>query len=125
MPNSSEIAKLNQLLSDIKVLAGSLSILDKATLNKDQVSLATALDEINFRVREINKTVSDFRLKKSLTNPTNPTNPKQALHLEIDQVLVEVSKPNPDAKVLHSLLDVQLETLRKIALSEILTLSIE
>jgi len=125
MPNSNEIEKLNQLLSDIKVLVGSLSILDKATLNKDQVSLGTALDAINFRVREINKTVSDLRLKKSLTNPTNPTNPKQALHLEIDQVLVEVSKPNPDTKVLHSLLDDQLETLRKIALSEILTLSIE
>jgi cell shape-determining protein MreC len=125
VPNSDEIAKLNQLLSDIKVLVGSLSILDKATLNKDQVSLRTALDAINFRVREINETVSDFRLKKSLTNPTNPTNPKQALHLEIEQVLVEVSKPNPDTKVLHSLLDDQLETLRKIALSEILTLSIE
>ena len=125
MPNSDEIAKLNQLLSDIKVLVGSLSILDKATLNKDLVSLGTAFDAINFRVREINKTVSDLRLKKSLANPTNPTNPKQALHLEIDQVLVEVSKPNPDAKVLHSLLDDQLETLRKIALSEILTLSID
>jgi uncharacterized protein YwgA len=125
MPNSNEIVKLNQLLSDIKVLAGSLSILDKATLNKDQVSLRTALDAINFRVREINKTVSDLRLKKSLTNPTNPTNPKQALHLEIDQVLVEVSKANPDAKILHLLLDDQLESLRKISLSEILTLSIE
>jgi len=125
VPNSDEIAKLNQLLSDIKFLVGSLSILEKATLNKDQVSLRTALDAINFRVREINETVSNFRLKKSLTNPTNPTNPKQALHLEINQVLVEVSKPNPDTKVLHSLLDDQLETLRKIALSEILTLSIE
>lgn len=131
MPNSNEIAKLNQLLSDIKVLAGSLSILDKAALNKNQVLLATSLDAINFRVREINKTVSDLRLKKSLANPTNPTNPanpanpNQALHLEIDQALIEVSKPNPEAKVLHSLLDDQLETLRKIALSEILTLSIE
>ena len=110
MPNSNEIAKLNQLLSDIKVLVGSLSILDKATLNKDQVSLATALDAINFRVREINETVSDL--------------PK-FMALPIDLLIVEVSKPNPDAKVLHSLLDNQLETLRKIALSEILTLSIE
>ena len=110
MPNSNEIAKLNQLLSDIKILAGSLSILDKATLNKDQVSLGTALDAINFRVREINKMVSNL--------------PK-FMALPIDSLILEVSKPNPDAKVLHSLLDVQLETLRKIALSEILTLSIE
>ena len=110
MPNSNEIAKLNQLLSDIKVLVGSLSILDKATLNKDQVLLATALDAINFRVREINKTVSEL--------------PK-FMALPIDLFILEVSKPNPDAKVLHSLLDDQLETLRKIALSEILTLSIE
>jgi hypothetical protein len=110
MPNSNEIAKLNQLLSDIKVLSGSLSILDKATLNKDQVSIETALDAINFRVREINKSVSNL--------------PK-FLALPIDLLILEVSKPNPDAKVLHSLLDNQLETLRKIALSEILTLSLE
>jgi len=110
MPNSNEIAKLNQLLNDIKVLVGSLSILDKATLNKDQVSLATALDAINFRVREVNKTVSNL--------------PK-FMALPIDLLILEVSKPNPDTKVLHSLLDDQLETLRKIALSEILTLSIE
>jgi len=122
MPNSNEIAKLNQLLSDIKVLVGSLSILDKATESKDQVVSATALDALNFRVREINKTVSELRLKNSLTNPTSPTNP---MELEIDQVLLELSKPNPDAKILHSLFNDQIETLRKIALSEILTLSIE
>ena len=122
MPNSNEIAKLNQLLSDIKVLVGSLSILDKATESKDQVVSATALDALNFRVREINKTVSELRLKSSLTNPTSPTNP---MELDIDQVLLELSKPNPDAKILHSLLNDQIETLRKIALSEILTLSIE
>ena len=110
VPNSDEIAKLNQLLSDIKVLVGSLSILDKATLNKDQVSLRTALDAINFRVREINKTVDGL--------------PK-FMALPIDLLIVEVSKPNPDAKVLHSLLDDQLESLRRIALSEILTLSVE
>jgi len=88
MPNSNEIAKLNQLLNDIKVLVGSLSILDKATLNKDQVSLATALDAINFRVREVNKTVSNL--------------PK-FMALPIDLLILEVSKPNPDAKVLHTL----------------------
>jgi hypothetical protein len=42
-----------------------------------------------------------------------------------DAILLEISKPNADAKVLHTLLDDQLETLRKLALSEILTLSIE
>jgi hypothetical protein len=119
MSTANEITTLNQLLSDIKVLVGSLSILDKATLDKDQVLVATALDAINFRVRGINKTVSDLRLKASLTNPTNPMAPLA------DAVLLEISKPNPDAKVLHTLLDDQLETLRKLALSEILTLSIE
>ena len=122
MSNSNEITQLNQLLGDIKVLVGSLSILDKATLDKDQVSLATAQDAINFRVREINKTVSNLQAKRSATNPTNSTNPMAPL---ADAILLEISKPNPDAKVLHTLLDDQLETLRKLALSEILTLSIE
>jgi hypothetical protein len=122
MSTANEITKLNQLLGDIKVLIGSLSILDKATLDKDQVSIATALDAINFRVREINKTVSNLQVKKSATNPTNPNNPMAPL---ADAILLEISKPNPDAKVLHTLLDDQIETLRKLALSEILTLSIE
>ena len=122
MSNSNEIAKLNQLLSDVKILAGSLSTLDTASLEKNQTLFATALDAINFRIRAIHKTATDLGLEKARTNSTNPTNPAA---LQIDEVLLELSKPNPDTKVLHSLLDDQLETLRKIALSEILTLSIE
>ena len=122
MPNANEISKLNQLIGDVKTLVGSLSTLDKASLDKDQILLATALDAINFRIRAIHKTATDLGLEKARTNPTNPTNPAT---LQIDEVLLELSKPNPDTKVLHSLLDDQLETLRKIALSEILTLSIE
>jgi len=122
MPNANEISKLNQLIGDVKILAGSLSTLDKASLDKDQILFATALDAINFRIRAIHKTATDLSLEKARTNPTNPTNPAP---LQIDEVLLELSKPNPDAKVLHSLLDDQLETLRKVALSEILTLSIE
>jgi hypothetical protein len=120
--NSNEIAKLNQLLSDVKILVGSLLTLDKAIPGKDQMLFATALDAVNFRIRVIHKTATDLGLEKARTNPTNPTNPAT---LQIDEVLLELSKPNPDAKVLHSLLDDELETLRKVALSEILTLSIE
>lgn len=122
MPNLTEITILNQLLSDVKILVGSLSTLDKASLSKDRILFATALDAIHFRVRAIHKTATDLGLDKPRTNPTNPTNPPA---IQIDHVLLELSRPNPDAKVLHALLDDQLETLRKIALSEILTLSIE
>ena len=122
MSNSNEIATLNQLLSDLKILAGSLSTLDKASLDKDQILFATALDAINFRIRAVHKTATNLGLDKARTNPSNPTSPAA---LQIDGVLLELSKPNPDAKVLHSLLDDQIETLRKVALSEILTLSIE
>ena len=122
MPNSNEIATLNQLLSDLKILAGSLSTLDKASLDKEQILFATALDAINFRIRAVHKTATNLGLDKARSNPSNPSNPTA---LQIDGVLLELSKPNPDAKVLHSLLDDQIETLRKVALSEILTLSIE
>ena len=122
MPNSNEIATLNQLLGDLKILAGSLSTLDKASLDKDQILFATALDAINFRIRAVHKTATNLGLDKARTNPSNPTSPAA---LQIDGVLLELSKSNPDAKVLHSLLDDQIETLRKVALSEILTLSIE
>ena len=116
MSNSDEITKLNQLIGDVKILVGSLSTLDKASLVKDEVLFATALDAINFRIRAIYKIATDLGLDKARTNPTA---------LQIDDVLLELSKPNPDAKILHSLLDDQLETLRKAALSEILTLSVE
>ena len=122
MPNANEISKLNQLIGDVKILAGTLSTLDKASLDKDQTLFATALDAINFRIRAIHKNATDLGLYQARTNPTNPTNPSA---LQIDDVLLELTKPNPDAKVLHALLDDQLETLRKVALSEILTLSIE
>jgi hypothetical protein len=119
VPNLTEITILNQLLSDVKILVGSLSTLDKASLSKDRILFATALDAINFRVRAIHKTATDLGLDKPRTNPTKPA------ALQIDDVLLELTKPNPDAKVLHALLDDQLETLRKVALSEILTLSVE
>ena len=119
MSNSNEITKLNQLIGDVKILVGSLSTLDKASLVKDEVLFATALDAINFRIRAIYKIATDLGLDKARTNPTNPA------ALQLDAVLLELSRPNPDAKILHSLLDDQLETLRKVALSEILTLSVE
>ena len=125
MPNSNEIATLNQLLGDLKILAGSLSTLDKASLDKEQILFATALDAINFRIRAVHKTATNLGLDKARTNPSNPSNPSNPTALQIDGVLLELSKPNPDAKVLHSLLDDQIEALRKVALSEILTLSIE
>ena len=119
MPNANEISKLNQLIGDVKILAGTLSTLDKASVGKDQTLFATALAAINFRIRAIHKNATDLGLYQARTNPTNPS------ALQIDDVLLELTKPNPDAKVLHALLDDQLETLRKVALSEILTLSIE
>lgn len=125
MPNSNEIAKLNQLLSDIKVLVGSLSILDKATESKDQVVSATALDALNFRVREISKTYIALALNDATKDSTNLTSSKKFSTLQIEDILIELSKQTPNLKKLHELMDAQLESLRKIALSEILTLSIE
>ena len=125
MPNSDEIAKLNQLLSDIKVLVGSLSILDKATESKDQVVSATALDALNFRVREISKTYIALALNDATKDLTNITSSKKFSTLQIEDILIELSKPTPNLKKLHDLMDAQLESLRKIALSEILTLSID
>lgn len=122
MADSNGLGALDKLLGDIKNILGSLSILDKATENKDQVSQATALDAINFRVREISNAFVTSSLKIS---PTNLKTSKTSTVFSIENILLELGKTDPDAKVLHSLLDDQLETLRKMALSEVLTLSIE
>jgi len=109
MSNTNDLNNLNRLVGEIKILVGSILILDKSLASKDEIATATALDAINFRVREIAKISQNF---KDLSFP-------------IDEVLVELSMPKPNIKTLHNLLDSQLETLRKMALSEILTLSIE
>jgi hypothetical protein len=128
MSNSNEIIALNKLLSEIKILIGSLSILDKATENKDQVTTATAFDAINFRVREVSKASKALALNiapKNSESPTGANSSSNPLALQIDDILIELSSPMPNVKKLHELMDTQLETLRKLALSEILTLSIE
>jgi hypothetical protein len=109
MSNAIELTNLNTLINDIKILTGSINILDKAVQSKDETSRITSLDAINFRVREIAK----------LTAKT------EKLSFSIDGILIELSSPMPNVKKLHELMDAQLEALRKMALSEILTLSIE
>jgi hypothetical protein len=125
MSNSNEIIALNKLLSEIKILIGSLSILDKATENKDQVTTATAFDAINFRVREVSKTSIDLALNGAPKNLDNQASSSNPFALQIDDILIELSNPTPNIKKLHELMDTQLETLRKMALSKILNLSVE
>jgi hypothetical protein len=86
-----------------------LAILDESISDKNSTSQATALDAINFRVREISKEA--MKISES--------------SFSIEDVLSELSSPTPSAKNLHDLMDTQLESLRKLALSQILTLSLE
>ena len=109
MSNSIELTNLNALINDIKILTGSINILDKAVQSKDETSRITSLDAINFRVREIAKLSA--KTKK--------------LSFSIDGILIELSSPIPNIKKLHELMDTQLEALRKMALSKILNLSVE
>lgn len=114
MSSGPEITSLNRLINEIKILNTSISILDKAAADKDSNLESTALDAINFRCREISK------LRTNLVNVNlAPTN------FSIDEILDEFTKAQPNARSLLELLEPQLESLRKWALSEILTLSIE
>jgi len=113
MTDGPEIANLNRLLNEIKILSGSILILEKAVSEKDKSLEATALDAINFRTREISKLTMNL-----LAANLKPAN------FAIDEVLLELTKSEPSSKALQELLEPQLETLRKWALSEILTLSI-
>ncbi len=108
MSNSILVANLNRLITDIKIITGSMSILDQSVAAKDSIAQSTALDAINFRIREIAKLTMNIGI----------------LSFSIDNILVELSSPTPNAKILHDLMDTQLDSLRKAALSEILTLSI-
>ena len=109
MSNSQNLTNLNALIYEIKIINGSISILDKANEDKDEKTKITSLDAINFRIREIAKLTSKI----------------ENISISIDSILEELSNPNPNIKKLHDSMDTQLETLRKMALSEILTLSVE
>ena len=109
MSNTVELTNLNSMINEIKILTGSINILDKAVEFKDEISRMTSLDAINFRVREIAK----------LSAKT------AKLSFSVDSILIELSNPTPNIKKLHELMDTQLEALRKMALSEILNLSVE
>jgi hypothetical protein len=113
MTDGPEIANLNRLLNEIKILSGSILILEKAVSEKDKSLEATALDAINFRTREISKLTMNL-----LAANLKPAN------FAIDEVLLELAKSEPSSTGIQELLEPQLETLRKWALSEILTLSI-
>jgi hypothetical protein len=113
MTDGPEIANLNRLLNEIKILSGSILILEKAVSEKDKSLEATALDAINFRTREISKLTMNL-----LAANLKPAN------FAIDEVLLELAKSEPSSTAIQELLEPQLETLRKWALSEILTLSI-
>ncbi|CAB4746853.1 unannotated protein [freshwater metagenome] len=110
MNNSTEVANLNRLLEDIKILSGSLAVLDRFIAAKDSIAQRTALDAINFRIREVAKNASII---------------KDAADFDITAILVELSKPESNIKALHELLTAPIEELRKRALSQILTLSLE
>jgi len=109
MSNSQNLTNLNALIYEIKIINGSISILDKANEDKDEKTKITSLDAINFRIREIAKLTSKI----------------ENVSFSIDSILEELSNPIPNIKKLHDSMDTQLETLRKMALSEILTRSIE
>ena len=110
MSNSTEVANLNRMLEDIKILSGSLAVLDRSQVAKDSIAQRTALDAINFRIREVAKNASII---------------KEAPDFDINAILLELSMPEPNIKSLHELLAAPIEELRKRALSQILTLSLE
>jgi hypothetical protein len=87
-----------------------LAVLDRSQVAKDSIAQRTALDAINFRIREVAKNASII---------------KEAPDFDINAILLELSMPEPNIKALHKLLAAPIEELRKRALSQILTLSLE
>jgi hypothetical protein len=128
MNDSREIEKLNDLIFSIKVLIGSMDLLDGAVSAGDEKLRLSALDALNFRLIEIAKLSDNIKFSTNGNSPadqadTNSSN--QQFNQAISQAISELAAPTPNAKTLHELLDQPLESLRKMALSEILTLSLE
>ena len=136
MSESREIENLNDLIFSIKVLIGSMDLLDSAVLTGDEKLQRSALDALHFRLTAIAKLSEQIEFsasRNSLAAPadansnsnSNSNSTNQQTDQAISQAISELVAPTPNAKTLHGLLDQPLESLRKMALSEILTLSLE
>ena len=132
MSESREIENLNDLIFSIKVLIGSMDLLDSAVLTGDEKLQRSALDALHFRLTAIAKLSEQIEFsasRNSLAAPadanSNSNSTNQQTDQAISQAISDLVAPTPNAKTLHGLLDQPLESLRKMALSEILTLSLE
>ena len=134
MSESREIENLNDLIFIIKVLIGSMDLLDSAVLTGDEKLQRSALDALHFRLTAIAKLIEQLEFStsgNSLAAPadansnSNSNSTNQQTDQAISQAISELVAPTPNAKTLHGLLDQPLESLRKMALSEILTLSLQ
>jgi hypothetical protein len=132
MSESREIENLNDLIFSIKVLIGSMDLLDSAVLTGDEKLQRSALDALHFRLTAIAKLSEQIEFsasRNSLAAPadanSNSNSTNQQTDQAISQAISELVAPTPNAKTLHGLLDQPLESLRKMALSEILTLSLQ
>ena len=128
MNDSREIEKLNDLIFSIKVLIGSMDLLDGAVSAGDEKLRLSALDALNFRLIEIAKLSDNIKFStngNSSADQADTNSSNQQFNQAISQAISELAAPTPNAKTLHELLDQPLESLRKMALSEILTLSLE
>jgi len=129
MSESREIENLNDLIFSIKVLIGSMDLLDSAVLTGDEKLQRSALDALHFRLTAIAKLSEQIEFSASRNSlaaqAANSNSTNQQTDQAISQAISELVAPTPNAKTLHGLLDQPLESLRKMALSEILTLSLE
>ena len=116
--DSREIEKLNDLIFSIKVLIGSMDLLDGAVSAGDEKLRLSALDALNFSLIEIAKLSDNIKFSTNGKSPadhadTNSRN--QQFNQAISQAISELAAPTPNAKTLHELLDQPLESLRKMA----------
>ena len=109
-----------------------MDLLDSAVLTGDEKLQRSALDALHFRLTAIAKLSEQIEFsasRNSLAAPadanSNSNSTNQQTDQAISQAISELVAPTPNAKTLHGLLDQPLESLRKMALSEILTLSLE
>ena len=111
-----------------------MDLLDSAVLTGDEKLQRSALDALHFRLTAIAKLSEQIEFsasRNSLAAPadansnSNSNSTNQQTDQAISQAISELVAPTPNAKTLHGLLDQPLESLRKMALSEILTLSLQ
>ncbi len=121
MNNSQVSERLNEILVNIGKVVNSLNFIDSSEISKDAALRQIAGDAINYRLAKISRLLEELKRTQARGSQIILDIPE----IQLVEILVELDNRKASTKTIRELVEIPLESLRKVALSEILRISLE